>query len=60
MVYTDIVTFPRSTGVIKGQCHMSFFFGGGVVPPEVIWSADFEFDIRLSLIRVYRVIGVLK
>ena len=53
MVYTDIVTFPRSTEVIRGQwplmtsCHFS-----GFVPPGVIWCADYEFSIRLPLICV--------
>ena len=54
MVYTDIVTIPRSTEVIRGQCPLMtslvifriFVFTG------VIWCADFEFGIHLSFICV--------
>ena len=54
MVYTDIVTFPGSTEVIRGQCLLMtscadfrvFVYLG------VIWCADFEFGIRLPFICV--------
>ena len=49
MAYTDIVTFPRSTEVIRGQWPLmtSYVIFRVFVPPEVIWYADFEFGIRL-------------
>ena len=54
MVYTDIVTFPRSTEVVGGKwpLMMSNAIFRVCVPPEVIWCADFEFGIRLSFICV--------
>ena len=52
MVNTDIVTFPRSTEVIRGRRPLmtSYVSFRVFVPPEVIWCADFEFDIRLPFI----------
>ena len=49
MVYTDIVTFPRSNEVIRGQWPLmtSYVIFGGFCAPGVIWCANFEFDIRL-------------
>ena len=54
MVYTDIVTFPRSIEVIRGQWHLmtSYVFFVFVLPPGVIWCADFELGMRLSFICV--------
>ena len=53
MVYTDIVTFPRSTEVIRGiplmtSCHFFVFF----VPPGITWCINFEFGICLPFICV--------
>ena len=54
MVYTDIVTFPRSTEVIRRQCPLmtSYVIFRVFVSPGVIWCADFEFGIRLPFICV--------
>ena len=54
MVYTDIVTFPRSTEVIRGQCPLmtSYVIFRVFVPPGVIGCADFEFGIRFPFICV--------
>ena len=54
MVYTDIVTFPRSTEVIRGQWPLmtSYITFRGFVPPGVICCAYFEFGIRLPFICV--------
>ena len=53
MVYTDIVTFPRPTEVIRGQLPlMSYVIFRGFVPSGVIWRADFEFDIRFPFMCV--------
>ena len=54
MIYTDIVTVPRSTEVTRGQWPLmtSYVIFRVVVPTEVIWGADIEFDTRLSFICV--------
>ena len=54
MVYTDIVTFPRSTEVTRGQWPLmtSYAIFRVFVPPCAIWCADFEFGIRLPFICV--------
>ena len=48
MVYTGILTFPRSTEVIRGQWPLitSYVIFRIFVPPGVIWCAGFEFGIR--------------
>ena len=52
MVYTDIVTFPRSTEVIRGQWPLmtSYVIFSGFCAPGVIWCTDFEFGIGLLFI----------
>ena len=51
MVYTDIVTYPRSTEVIRGLPLMtSYVIFRVFVLQGVIWCADFEVGIRLSFI----------
>ena len=54
MVYTDIVTIPRSTEVIRGQWPLmtSQVIFRIFVSPGVIWCADFEFGILLSFISI--------
>ena len=54
MVYTDIVTFPRLTEVIRGQWPLmtSYVISWVFVPPGVSWCVDFEFGIRFSFICV--------
>ena len=45
----NIVTFPRSTEVIRSQLTLmtSYAIFRVFVPTGVIWCADFEFGIRL-------------
>ena len=52
MVYTDIVTFPRSTEVIRSQLLLmtSYVIFRVFVSPGVTWCADFEFGIGLPFI----------
>ena len=51
MVYTDIVTFPRSMTFDDFDFIFRVIFRV-FVPTGVIWCADFEFGIRLPFICV--------
>ena len=50
MVYTNIKTFPRSSGVNDLWWRHAIF--RDFMPPGVIWCADFGFGIRLPFICV--------
>ena len=52
MVYTDIVSFPRSAGAIRGQWPLmtSYVSFRVFMLSGVIWCAAFEFGIRLPFI----------
>ena len=54
MVNTDIVTFPKSTEIIRGQWPFMTLYAilGVFVPQRVVWCADFEFSISFSFIWV--------
>ena len=55
MVYTCIVTFPKSTEVIRGQNDLlmaSYVIFRVFVPPGVVYCTDFELGIRFSFILV--------